>query len=539
MIIYLIKSYLVYFTVYSLYLLYVFIGFSSDKFIFVDLLNRINLNLIYWDFSYFSWTNLTYIYMLFTPTIYVLFSFIRKLPYQAYYLSFLSTFIIIFNYSIFINVNLVNQLTFGVLSDKSNFLLTNTINKYHPLLLHLCLNSLFLFYLHQVTLVTSSKQLNLAFNNVTKFILLFYVCSLTMTLGSWWAYQEGSWGGWWAWDPSEVMGLILLLTLSATFHYNNTRSAIYAFRCSLVFFCAYLALTYFCLQSNFAITSHNFGFQNESNFTLKIYYCLAIVFFFIYIRNWLKFHFKLFLAIRLFPQNNTLNFSYYLLFIFCIVLLSLLPLLTDIVWKLFTINFINFTPNYTELLNISILSCLIYFNSYWSIFSVFFVSATQLIFVDMPSVYLILPLIIISKLTRLLIVHKSFLLLLTFAILSTNYYFSSWSYLSGNISLTSLSESITFCNLNFVDYPSIETSLSAFTLSSSLSKILLGTTPDTTLFNLVVQKVCVIQEFLSDNGRLCFSTAIFDNYTIGILELSVFSLVFLLAQLKKQFLIKC
>ena len=50
--------------------------------------------------------------------------------------------------------------------------------------------------------------------------LITYSIILTITLyfGGWWALQEGSWGGWWNWDASEVLGLITLLYLILAVH---------------------------------------------------------------------------------------------------------------------------------------------------------------------------------------------------------------------------------------------------------------------------------------------------------------------------------
>jgi cytochrome c-type biogenesis protein CcmF len=47
--------------------------------------------------------------------------------------------------------------------------------------------------------------------------------TLGITLGSWWAYYELGWGGWWFWDPVEnasfmpwLVGTALLHSLAAT-----------------------------------------------------------------------------------------------------------------------------------------------------------------------------------------------------------------------------------------------------------------------------------------------------------------------------------
>jgi cytochrome c-type biogenesis protein CcmF len=41
-----------------------------------------------------------------------------------------------------------------------------------------------------------------------------------IALGSWWAYRELGWGGWWFWDPVENVALLPWLTGTALFHAN-------------------------------------------------------------------------------------------------------------------------------------------------------------------------------------------------------------------------------------------------------------------------------------------------------------------------------
>jgi cytochrome c-type biogenesis protein CcmF len=56
------------------------------------------------------------------------------------------------------------------------------------------------------------------------FNLRFWIClSWTMTtvgilLGSWWAYHELGWGGWWFWDPVENASLMPWLLATASVH---------------------------------------------------------------------------------------------------------------------------------------------------------------------------------------------------------------------------------------------------------------------------------------------------------------------------------
>ena len=42
--------------------------------------------------------------------------------------------------------------------------------------------------------------------------------TLGITLGSWWAYYELGWGGWWFWDPVENISLLPWLLTTALLH---------------------------------------------------------------------------------------------------------------------------------------------------------------------------------------------------------------------------------------------------------------------------------------------------------------------------------
>lgn len=51
------------------------------------------------------------------------------------------------------------------------------------------------------------------------------VLTLALGLGSGWAYVELGWGGWWAWDPVENVGLVVWLLLVAAIHAPSGRWA--------------------------------------------------------------------------------------------------------------------------------------------------------------------------------------------------------------------------------------------------------------------------------------------------------------------------
>jgi hypothetical protein len=126
------------------------------------------------------------------------------------------------------------------------------------------------------------------------------------------------------------MGLALLLILSFMFHVGNKIKQPTILNFNVKFLAFLLGLIYFSLQSNFAITSHNFGFQNESNIFLKIYYSCAIV---VFLTSFILLsctNFVLFNNSRLINYKAPMNFKYYVVLTMAIIIIALLPLLTDI-----------------------------------------------------------------------------------------------------------------------------------------------------------------------------------------------------------------
>ena len=49
--------------------------------------------------------------------------------------------------------------------------------------------------------------------------------TLGISLGSWWAYYELGWGGWWFWDPVENSALVPWLLCTALIHSSIATNA--------------------------------------------------------------------------------------------------------------------------------------------------------------------------------------------------------------------------------------------------------------------------------------------------------------------------
>ncbi|WP_101775355.1 heme lyase NrfEFG subunit NrfE [Pasteurella oralis] len=105
--------------------------------------------------------------------------------------------------------------------------------------------------------------------------------TLGIVLGSWWAYYELGWGGWWFWDPVEnaslmpwLLGLALLHSLSITeqrgiFNYWTILFSLLAFSFSL--------LGTFIVRSGVLTSVHAFAVDGERGIALLIFFFLLTV----------------------------------------------------------------------------------------------------------------------------------------------------------------------------------------------------------------------------------------------------------------------
>ena len=105
--------------------------------------------------------------------------------------------------------------------------------------------------------------------------------TLGIVLGSWWAYYELGWGGWWFWDPVEnaslmpwLLGLALLHSLMATekqgvFSYWTTLFSLLAF--------AFSVLGTFIVRSGALTSVHAFALDNTRGYVLLLIFFVLTV----------------------------------------------------------------------------------------------------------------------------------------------------------------------------------------------------------------------------------------------------------------------
>ena len=192
-------------------------------------------------------------------------------------------------------------------SFSNNSLLTNSLTKYHPLLFYVSLISIFYFLPHSAKSSVQKKnyiqnfQLNIFFNLRYKIITINL---FAVFLGSWWAFQEWSWGGWWNWDPSETLGLLPSLFLLSLTHMFISRNIVRKYRKKTTYLTTTLYFSVVLIQLNFEILSHNFGlkffhFFNENFGKISVLLSLLLL---------LKYFSTLYFYQKFFLKQQKVNF---------------------------------------------------------------------------------------------------------------------------------------------------------------------------------------------------------------------------------------
>lgn len=337
-----------------------------------DLLSRVNLNESFLNLFNFYWTSFTYLPTFFFYTMLVIFLF--KLN---RYLIVVVHLFVIYNVEVF-DFLVGNYFVFNINITYSNFnlLLVNNLNKYHPFIYYI---SVIFMSLSAITLLIRPLVKKVVFSNINLMsnIYLYFYLSLVVNitalfLGSWWALQEGTWGGWWNWDPSEVFGLIVTLTNLLYIHQKNSylNNTLNATKFALIL--SLFIFVYFFIQLNFDLVSHNFGAKFSFFFSNNLFYLEVVILFLIgalaaCITN--KHKSNQFLTLIILNDKfvtRTFQPIFYLHILFILLLLlSFLPLVNYFIWTYFSINSFNFINSY-DLIIAGFLLILVCFYNSWS-----------------------------------------------------------------------------------------------------------------------------------------------------------------------------
>ena len=158
-----------------------------------------------------------------------------------------------------------------------NPLLQDPLLAIHPPILYTGYSFLVLVFTMSIAIVNA--------NNINKkefFYLLYpwvliswFFLTLGLILGSYWAYYQLGWGGWWFWDPVENISLLPWLLVAANVHLlnnlkNGSNNLISIFLCSTLSLLFSLFST-FLIRSGMLSSVHSFADDGGRGFFLLLF----------------------------------------------------------------------------------------------------------------------------------------------------------------------------------------------------------------------------------------------------------------------------
>ena len=235
-----------------------------------DLVTRVDFNCLGLSNLYWLWTNTYYLYTFFLLALLLILTTAHTINVSMLiYLLLLYVLFMLFEAAY--NFNMIIYLTpMDNLLTLYNLLLNNSINKIHPLLIYTVLVFIISYYFKSGSSTTYSYQ------SLTRFISFASLIKFSLFLGGWWAYQEGSWGGWWNWDPSEMFGLLIFYGVLILIHNStdlNVKNYQYAKINAII-----LVVYYSFLQLNFSLVSHNFGIRQGDIVDFRVLYFTLLIY---------------------------------------------------------------------------------------------------------------------------------------------------------------------------------------------------------------------------------------------------------------------
>ena len=449
---------------------------------FLDWVSRIDVNDSFINSFNFFWT--TFLYL---PSFFFLMFFI-----YVFYISLQRTntfnlvavsLLIVYNTELMdfliLNTNFHSE---NINFTSLNLLLTNNLNKYHPFLFYSSVWILFgaLFINYSMFFQEACFQENSVVHLLKKKIYNSINFNLlALFLGSWWALQEGTWGGWWNWDPSEVLGLLFTLVSLLAIHSNSSYFNQYLNFLRLLALLVFTIFSYIFIQLNFDLVSHNFGskfffFFNHNLFFLEMLFVIMIwTVYFVYSislhsTNILSLSYPVIYQLKHLITPKWLWILSLYFFVGLLTWISFLPLINYFMWVYIHINSFNITIPTNQV----VVSCLLFLILP---FSTPYHGALKYMWfgfiVTSQPLGLILTVVLAIKIHWLSIFHNLLAILIFINILTYDTQFMSWYTL--NESRDFLLETVVFyttppfnvCNNVFID------------------SILLTQTPQTPLFN--------------------------------------------------------
>lgn len=386
----------------------------------LDIYSRVTAHNFLLNMLYYYWTNFWFL----IPTVSISFLLIACLNIRVVAWGVILPAMITLLYLLTLNHYWVTNTTIFEIrlrKENLNLLLTNSINKYHPLLFYVSLFALISLYLKtgRARYKTRTKQINSEVQWLSNALFFLIINLFTLSLGGWWALQEGSWGGWWNWDPSETFGLVVMLCYVLTLHLNLSKTREKWYRVFVNLFFYIILLLYTLIQLNFDLVSHNFGTRLHQFVNSYYAHCYILTLLSVQLIT-LLFNQKIYL--NQYKINANIIFVTIILTILILALLfsAFLDLIVNFVWVLFTVNMFNFSYIRADLIiGLCSIFVIVYYQSnifYWIPLVYSTVISWVLKLMLLPTVYIV----------KLLNFHKLTLSWLYLSVFYINQSVSSW-----------------------------------------------------------------------------------------------------------------
>lgn len=190
----------------------------------------------------------------------------------------------------FSNVFLIQDFFFVELySFTLNDKLFNGLFIIHPYCIYIFYSIIFLYLLnlhYYLKLNFYSFRFNLL--NYYKIVTLVIIIGcIAIILGSWWAFQEVNWNGWWSWDLVEIINFSLIFLFVKSFHSSQFKlsSNFYLIKSIYTIF-IYLSIYMALVRYNILQSLHSFlnlELSNQFKYIIVLYFFFSFFFYFILI----------------------------------------------------------------------------------------------------------------------------------------------------------------------------------------------------------------------------------------------------------------
>lgn len=323
-----------------------------------DILTHVYLNDFYLNNYYFLWTQFFLLPTLLIYIIYYYLTLFMKIK-NLYNICFISIILFLMSWWIF-EYYITNNYNYIIINNPYSYnnLLYNPLNKYHPIMF-------FISYIYVYSILTYinffQNNRNMYYLNYTVLVLYktatiklnFYWLLMLISLyfGSWWAIQEGSWGGWWNWDSSEVFGLLILTFFLVLIHlyypqitYTYVVTLCYIWSTLIFFIYTVLQMSYTLVSHNFGLSILDYGYVNTSflficNLLIILYVLINYSVYNILLRLKLLIYYTL--AYQLSLRKKFIS-SYVITFLLIyIYILSFNPIINNIFWTSLNVEILN------------------------------------------------------------------------------------------------------------------------------------------------------------------------------------------------------